>query len=145
LIHKLNDQKTAGSIPPRKVGVVSAFLILLIAAAVLNTQNVGWYSLFKLAVYGQATTGTIVEKQPQFHQTCKFEYQIGTAIFQGRSQGCYAKLGERVQVTYLAENTKISLLASPARELVTQIIAVLFISLFAGMGAAISMKRFQKT
>jgi len=120
---------------------VAAFVFY---AGAMNTMLHGWVAWYRLTRDGQQTQATVTRRQPEIHQTCHFEFSVGTRNYQGSDQGCHAQIGDVVQITYSPTDPSFATTASPKEELLGQILGALGMSCLAGVIVAWRMRSRQR-
>jgi hypothetical protein len=105
-------------------------------AVVMNVAMHGWLAWYRLAVNGRETQARITRRQPENHQTCHFEYKIGSETYQGSDEGCSFEVGSIVPVTYSPTNPAFATTWSPQAELLTELLGAILMASVAGVIAA---------
>ena len=80
-----------------------------------------WRSYERLAHSGAKTTGRVIKKEPENHQSVRYEYSIASKSYFGSgstgSRGLpvlyQIRIGDQIPVTYLPKNPSVSLPGDP--------------------------------
>ena len=132
----LNISAVVSRITPLRAGVLIALASFLFVSIVFNVQPRGWAAWYRLAVFGRQTEATILRRQPDYHESCSFEYVANSVRYEGTDQSCQFEVGQRVMITYLPTDPSFATTASPVRHLALSILGPLSLCILAGVGTA---------
>src|SRR5262249_55176172 len=99
-----------------------------------NAASHSWLAWYRLGREGQQTQGTIIRRDPGNHQTCYFEFSVGSNRYEGSDGGCRPEIGETVWITYSPREPSFATTASPTRVLTEQVLGAVTISCLSSLG-----------
>jgi hypothetical protein len=126
---------------PWKIGILAFTTAFLFCTVTMNTQQHGWLAWYKLSRYGEKVNAIIVDRQPELHQSCKFQYIINSKIHEMEEGGCEVAIGQILQITYLPSDPSFATNKSAEKELITQVLATLLVSIVVGFGSCLACAR----
>ena len=129
---------------PLRAGTLGGVAAFLFFAGAMNSMMHGWPAWYRLARRGQHAQATITRRQPEIHQTCYFEFSVGSQRYEGSDQGCYGRVGDTVRITYSPTDPSFATIASPKGELTGQVIGALGMSCLAGLSVGFQLRRSQR-
>jgi hypothetical protein len=126
---------------PLQAGLLGGLCAFVFFAGAMNTLMRGWPAWYRLAEQGQLAEARITGRQPEIHQTCTFEFRVGTDLHTGSDGGCEARVGDTVRITYLPGDPSFATLRLPRGELIGQVVGSVLMSAFAGLVVGVRMRK----
>lgn len=115
------------------------YVIVWLVLALVFTVGVGCFNLpafYKLSTLGVLGSATVTEVTPEYHNTLRYQYQVGGGTYQGRMQTWtpnpgldQIKVGQQVVIYYDPKNPGLSVPGDPKRMLKNEILSVALVGL----------------
>ena len=107
-----------------------AWMVLALAVSV-GIGSLNWLSYRRLSTRGLAGQATVVELLPKDHNSVRYEYPVGSKVFQGRMQSWPPNppledlvVGKTLTVYFDPERPEVSVLGDPKKMLTNETISV---------------------
>ena len=124
------------NLTPMRAGVFAALGVLAFFVLVINSEPHGWQAWYGLWRSGQTTRATVMQLHPEDHHGCSFRYTVDSKEYEAMDDGCNARVGEVVSITYSPTNPTFATLRSPKQEFLFLLLAPLLVSALAGLASA---------
>ena len=121
---------------PSRIGLIYGVGAFVFFAVVMNTAMLGWATWYQLVTHGAHADARVTRLDLPNHSTCYFEYIVNSHRYESSDQGCDARIGEIVPVTYSAARPTLVTIASPKEELAVEVLGAVALSVIVGIGAA---------
>jgi hypothetical protein len=101
------------------IGGVVAFIVF--CAFFISVAYSHWHNYERLAHAGIQTSGTVTAKEPNNHQSIRYEYSVGSTRYTGISAAGFGglppfdqiRVGDQIPVSFLPQRPTISLPGDP--------------------------------
>lgn len=107
------------------IGFIAIAAVLTNAIATAAAER-GWRSYLLLIQKGSLQQATITKADSGSNGPAQYVFSVGGRGYYGAAPNCRARVGQRVIVTYLAEDPSTSCLGSPGERLADEVVSFLF-------------------
>jgi hypothetical protein len=129
---------------PERAGAIAAVAALAFFLMAMSLSKPGLHDWYLLAKTGRDAQAKVVRFRPEYHQSCDFEFQVGSETHTGSMSGCRAHVGDHVHVLFVPAAPWFASMADPINQLVGMIFGAFLMSVVAGVVVGLRIRSGMK-